>query len=755
MGGTALLTTTPEPAAERSIEPGRPRWTWWPEALVVVGGAFIFFAWSLDQNGWGNDFYAAAVRSMSRSWSNFFYGSLDPGGWITVDKPPGALWLQALSARLFGYSSWSILLPSAVCAAVAVGVLMATVRRPWGRGAGLVAGVVLATTPIVVAVSRSNNPDATLMLLVVVAAWAAQRGIGDGRVRWMLLVGVVCGLGFLTKLLTVGLVMPGLFVAYLVAAPRSWRDRLVHLALSAGVFVVVMLSWVVAVDLRPLADRPWVGGSTAGSPWDFVFGYNGFGRFTGASYGPGMGTNISAGQGGTGTIDQFGGEPGLFRLFNAGMGDQVMWLFPVALVSGIAGLISSLRRRVRGPRLGSLVLWVGWLFVVGISFSFVSGVFHNYYTAELAPALAALVGIGVAQFRESARPGRLVAGAALVATAVTQVILLDRVDAWTWLRIVVPAVVAVGVVVGVIALLRGATGNAWTVAPFAVAAVALCAAPAAWSLAGVEHVQQGTFPDARPVAAGGFGPGSFPGSFPGSGAPGGGAPGGGAPGGGAPGGGAPGGGPGARGLGGSLSADELAWLRSERHGERWILGVSSSMEAAAPIIAGEDVVALGGFSGLDLAATPVRVARLVHDRELRFLSLGGGIGVGGGGGLSSAVAAACTPVDAAAWGATGTSGVYDCKGKADAIRKAAKSAPATPNATVPGGGPPTAAPGGGVPGGLDVEKIQACFARNGVHLKPNEAPSFSDPKVLAALQACRDLLPAGAGPAPNGGGPPP
>jgi 4-amino-4-deoxy-L-arabinose transferase-like glycosyltransferase len=647
--------------------------------------------------------------------------------------------------RAFGFSSWSVLLPSVLCGATAVGFLMATVRRPWGRGAGLAAGVVFALTPMVVAVSRSNNPDMTLVLMLVVAAWATQRAIEDGRTRWIVLAGVFCGFGFLTKLLAAGLVMPGMYLAYLLAAPGSVWRRVRDLAFSVAAFLIVSLAWVAAVDLRPLGDRPWTGGSTDGSAWDLVFGYNGFGRVTGASQGPGgaAGGFPTGGRfGGGGGIDQFGGAPGLLRLFNAGMGDQVMWFFPIALVSAIAGIVGALRRRVVGSRMGSIVMWVSWAVVVYFVFAFADGIYHDYYVAELAPALGALVGIGVAQVREARVFGRIVAAGAIVATVVLQIVLLDRVDAWTWLRAAVPVVIGVALVGGAILLWR--SGGRWVLIPLAVVAAGMLAAPAAWSLAGVQHAQQGTFPDARPSVGGAAR--SFPGGFPGA-APVGGFPGGG----GAPSGGAPSGDGGFPGGGGGngISKAELTWLRKHQGGARWILGVSSSMQAASAIIDGESVVALGGFSGGDLAATPKRVAGLVEQGELRYLAGGDG-GFGGQGGLSTAVASACTPVSAEQWGSTGTSGLYDCNGRARQLR-AAK--PSSGSRGTPSGAPAANGRQGGLPGGdgIDITKVQACFKQHGVKVENGGTPNFNDPKIREALQAC---LGGSAGAVPPGSGPP-
>ena len=290
------LLTPPPPAVAPGAEPAghvpaadRPRLRTrvvrrWPEIAVVVG-AVVLFGWGLGKNGYGNDYYAAAARSMTQSWSNFFYAAFDPGGWITVDKPPLAFWLQALSARVFGYSAWALLLPSVLCGAAAVALLMAAVRRAWGRAAGLVAGIALAFTPVLLAVSRSNNPDVTLVLCMVAAGYATQRAITDRKPRWLYLAGLFIGLAFLAKLLVALLIVPGLWLAYLVTGPSNWRRRIGHLALATLVMVGVSGAWVVSVDLTPVTSRPYIGGSVNGNALDLVLGYNGIGRVTGNNRG--------------------------------------------------------------------------------------------------------------------------------------------------------------------------------------------------------------------------------------------------------------------------------------------------------------------------------------------------------------------------------------------------------------------------------------------------------------------------------------
>jgi LPXTG-motif cell wall-anchored protein len=740
-----MTTVTVEPHADAwgvgdDVRASTPTWTErlrarGPELAVTVA-ALVMFAWGLSKNGYGNSYYAAAARSMASSWHNFLYGALDPGGWITTDKPPLALWLQALSVRAFGYSSWSMLMPSVVAGAGSVALVMATVRRVWGRTAGLAAGIALALTPVVLAVSRSNNPDATLVLCVVAAAYATQRAISERRPGWLALAGLFCGLGFLAKLLAAGLVMPGLWLAYLLTGPNGWWRRVRDLAVATLVFLAVAAAWVALFDLTPASSRPYVGGSTDGTALDLVFGYDGFGRLTGngspaGGGGPGGGAGITSATG----INQFGGATGLGRLFNNGMGDQVMWLAVLAGVALVGGLVVAARRRRRDAELGSLVLWGGWAVVTYLVFAYAKGVFHNYYVALLAPAVAALVGIGVELVRRHGRRAAgLLAGAA-AGTAWLQVVLLRRVDAYQWLRVAVPVALAVIAVAAVVLAVRGLLGRI-TAGGLGIAALGVAlVASATWTWAGTRTAQSGTFPDARPATAvvdGGFAARRGVAG--------------------------PGGPPAAAGLGGgaSLSSAELSWLARHSKGAKWVLAVSSSMQADSAIIAGYSVMAMGGFSGSDPAMTPAKLADLVKNGELRYVSgAGGGLaggfggpgGAGGSGGLIQGVAQVCTAVDASSWGGSDTSTVYDCAGKASALRKITVSrqaqvpAPSGGGRTGNGVGPAGGGPGGtGGPGGAGFQQVAACLQEHGIDLS-NERPDPTDAKVAAALAACGAPVP--------------
>ena len=690
--------------------------SWWPEAVVTLGSLLIF-SWQLDRNGLGNQFYAAAVRSMSLNWHNFVFGAYDPGAWSTTDKPPLSLWSGAGLARTFGFSSWAVLLPSVLAAGLAVWLLMSTVRRPWGRSAGLVSGVVFALTPIVVAMSRSNNPDMVLVCCCVAAAWAVGRGIADGRTRWMLLAGLFCAAGFLSKLLAVGMVMPGLWLAYLIAAPGPWGRRVVQCLYGGLLFIAVGAAWIVGIDLVPLSQRPWIGTTTDGSALNLVFGSSGFNRLAGTSTVRQSQINALAKL--ISPINQLGGDPGILRLFNTGIGDQIMWLFPVAAVSAVGGGIMSWKRRVRDARLGSLVAWVGWAVVTYLVLAFAQGVFHNYYVVLLAPALAALCGIGLTLAREAGVLGRLVAAAALLIGVAWEVVLLDRVSAWQWLRFALPVVIVVVAVICIVGSFGSRTGGRVTLVALLFGGAVLVVPPALWSSYGVRSPQIGGLPQARPASSSGE-----------------------------------------HGSAGSSSPPiaMLNWLRLRRGGASWEVAVPSSFSANVPIIDGYSVVALGGYLGTDASASMARVTEAVRDGSLRYFYLGEeGFGAGGAeiAKLTADVASSCTQVDPSEWGApstsspaTGSGTLYDCAGKAAALQHAAseKQLPSPAASSATSGTARLKALLSG--NGIRAVTIRKCLAQQGVIVNVDgQTQEFS--KLRQALLTCTRTL-GGHRPSPSG-----
>ncbi|WP_246240264.1 glycosyltransferase family 39 protein [Mycolicibacterium madagascariense] len=362
------------------------RWPRWGLAVLLAGTAAMYFP-GLSASGYGNEFYAAAAQAGARSWSAWFFGSLDAHDFITVDKPPAALWVTGLSVRLFGVHGWAVLVPQAVMGVAAVAILFAAVRRVvpdprLGAAAGLLAGAVLACTPAAALMFRFDDPDALLTLLLVTAAYCLARAVHGASWRWLVLVGVAVGTAFLTKLLQAFLVLPGFGLAYLLAAPTTLRTRLAHLAAALGALVVAAGWWVLIVQLIPANARPYVGGSTDDTVLDLAFGYDGFGRLQGPHASP--------------AVASMGPPTGPRRLFLAEMGDEISWLLPAALFALAFGGWLALRGHLGRAERAATVSWGGWLLVTGAVFAGVHGTIHPYYTVALAPAVGALVGLGSA-----------------------------------------------------------------------------------------------------------------------------------------------------------------------------------------------------------------------------------------------------------------------------------------------------------------------------------------------------------------------
>jgi len=527
-----------------------PRWAR-PALLAVLALTAALYLVGLSRNGWANDFYAAAVQAGTRSWKAFFFGSFDASNFITVDKTPAELWVMEISARIFGVNYWSLLVPQALEGVAAAGLLYATVRRWFGPAAGLLAAVILAITPVAALMFRFNNPDALLVLLMTAAAYAVTRAIEAGKTRWLVLAGLLLGFGFLTKMLQAFLVLPGFAVVYLVAGPRGLMRRTGQLLAGAAAVVLGAGWWVAAVMLTPAADRPYVGGSANDSILQLALGYNGLGRLDGNEAGS---VGFGGGRGGGGPA--FGGSTGLTRLFAAEMGGQVSWLLPAALIA-LAALLWGTRRAARTDRTrAAALLWGGWLLVTGGVFSYMAGIIHPYYTVALAPAIAALAGIGAVQLwrvRDGWRGhraswfGRGVLAAGVTATAVWSYVLLARTPAWLpWLRV---AVLLAGLAAAAMLLAGRWLGGRWlggraravatsrgrlalAAAPVLLALVAALAGPLASSLDTAATAHTGALPSAGPTVAsafggpggagsgGGFGPGGGAGGTGGSGVPG-------------------------------------------------------------------------------------------------------------------------------------------------------------------------------------------------------------------------------------------
>jgi 4-amino-4-deoxy-L-arabinose transferase-like glycosyltransferase len=581
---TITADVRPDAADEPTAAPD-PRWAR-PGLLALLAGTAVLYLWGLGSSGWANSFYAAAAQAGTQDWKAWLFGSLDAGNAITVDKPPAAMWVMGLSGRLFGFNAFTMLLPQALMGVAAVAVLYYTVKRSSGPGAGLIAGAVLALTPVATLMFRYNNPDALLVLLLVVAAYCTVRAIENGSTRWMALTGCVVGFAFLTKMLQAFLIVPGLALAFLVAAPIGLSKRLGAL-LVGGVTMIVSAGWYIAlVSLWPADSRPYIAGSTDNSLLQLALGYNGIQRIVGGEHGAGPGGGH--GPGGPGGNLFFGGEPGIGRMFGPSFGTEASWLLPAAIIGLLAGLWLTWRTARTGRVWASLLLWGGWLLVTVAVFSFMDGTVHPYYTVALAPAIAALVGISVAELlrRKDTWPARVTLAVMLAVTGVWAFALLNRTpDWWPALRWIVLG--GAIVVAAALALRLHLPGRA-TVVVLVAAALFGLGASAAYSIETVSSSHAGPIPTSGPAKPWGF--------FGGGGKP-------------------------WQGLDGSDNAALDALVKGIDN--RWAAAAVGSFQVSdLELKTGTSLMAIGGFSGGDPSPTLAQFQQDVADGQVRYFIAG-------------------------------------------------------------------------------------------------------------------------------------
>ncbi|WP_406299152.1 glycosyltransferase family 39 protein [Embleya sp. NBC_00888] len=690
---TAVVAPLPVPHPDAGSATGKP---WYarlvrgreadapwvrPAFLALLVGTGLLYIWGLGASGWANSFYSAAVQAGTESWKAFFFGSSDAGNSITVDKTPASLWVMGLSARLFGVNAWSILVPQALEGVATVGVLYLAVRRRFPAWAGLLAGALLALTPVAALMFRFNNPDALLVLLLTVAAYAVLRAQESASTRWLVLAGACVGFGFLAKMLQAFLIVPAFALVYLVCAPVGFWRRVVQLLWSGLALLIAGGWWIAIVELWPESSRPYIGGSQHNSILELTLGYNGLGRLNGNETGSVGGGGRGGGGGGPRGGGGNWGATGWDRLFNAEMGGQISWLLPSALILLAVGLWLTRRAPRTDPARAAIVLWGGWLLITALVFSYMAGIFHAYYNIALAPAIAAVVAMGAALLWERRRVVRAAAVAALTVMvgAWWSYHLLDRTPDWhPWLR----HVVLIGGVVGGLGLFGAALTALRGLAPVAAAisVAALLAGPTAYTWDTVSTAKGGSIPSAGPAGMGfgrggpggpggmAGGPRSFQGGPPGQvqgGQPGqGGQPFPGAPGqngqapdgtggtrgqrptpgnGGAPqgnGGMTPrqGGGMGGGGMGGLLNGSTpgkeiVDTLKRDSDAYTWVAAsVGSNSASGYQLATGKPVMPIGGFNGSDPSPTLAEFQKLVTDGRIHYFIGGGAGGMGGGAG---------------------------------------------------------------------------------------------------------------------------
>ncbi|MER5667761.1 ArnT family glycosyltransferase [Streptomyces mirabilis] len=627
-----------------------PRWTR-PVLWAILLAATALYAWNITSIS-GNSFYNAAVYSGTKSWKAFFFGALDSGSFITVDKPPFALWVMGLSARAFGFGTWQLALPMVAVGTGSVALLHRMVKRDFGPVAATVAALALALTPITVAITRDTNPDPILVFLMLLGAAGLLKAVRTGRLMPLVWSAVAIGFAFNTKMMQAYVVLPAFFLVYLWAAHGSLGRRIRHLAVATVALVVSSAWWMVVVDLIPASSRPYIGGSTDNTVWDLVIGYNGFGRIFGASSSVG-----SAGNGAS-----FGGSAGVYRLFNEIMGGQISWLIPFAAIALIAGLILRGRAPRTDAKRAALMLWGGWFVLHYLTFALAEGTFHPYYVTAMAPGIAALAGAGgvtlYRAFREgSAAKWGWVLPSAVAASAAWAIVLLQRVSGSGTLYTVAEIVVGVAGTAAVLGLLAGRFTRRDRLIGFAAlaAVVALLAGPAAYSVSAATSATNGTNPTAGPSTGGGMGgmgggPGGASGSSPTSGTgdrsmgepPSGG-------------GSAPSGSDtrpsGRMGGGGTqVSSQMITYLKKHQDGATWLLAVATDQTASSIILeSGQPVISMGGWSGSDNAMTLAKLKSLVKSGKLHYIIVSSDGGQGTNSEIATWVKAHGTAVKSSAY----------------------------------------------------------------------------------------------------------
>jgi 4-amino-4-deoxy-L-arabinose transferase-like glycosyltransferase len=537
-------------------------------SAVLALSAFLDLS-RLTSEGYANVYYAATVKDMLDSWYNFFFVSYD-AGFVSVDKPPLGFWIQAASAYLLGFHGWSLLLPQALAGVLCVALLYHLVGRSFGSVAGLLAALALALTPISVATNRHNNLESLLALTVLLAAWAFILAAQTGRLRWLVVGGLVMGLGFNIKMLEVFLVLPAFYLLYLVAAPVGWRRRMTHLGLATVVTVAASLPWVVAVDLTPADQRPYVGSSSFDTETDLIVGWNGVERVVGNDKGV--------------------GDPGPLRFLDPQLAGQIGWLLPLALVGLAVASWQSWKKRPRLPLSRkedqALLLWGTWLISLVVFFS-VAGDWDPYYLEMLAPAVAALVGTGVvALWDDYLSPGWVgwLLPLTLVGVASLQLHILSLYPDWShWLA---PTIVILCVAAAASLVAGRQTPrlriSGYLLVAISVGILSLFLAPSVWAASTMWYGAETRAPSAGPQIVASERSGKF-----------------------------------------GSDGDEVARLvdyLQANQGDATYLVAAIRSDLASPIILNTDepVIAFGGFEGRDPVFSIKRLAGLVNQGSVRF-----------------------------------------------------------------------------------------------------------------------------------------
>ncbi|MBC2118702.1 ArnT family glycosyltransferase [Listeria marthii] len=617
------------------------RWDFYFVGIIVIAIFFNFYGiWNDDTV---NPYYTAAVTSMVQNFHNFFYGAFDPAGFITVDKPPVALWLQAISALIFGVHGWSVILPQALAGVGSVILLYVLVKPRFGAWAARITALIMALTPIAVAVTRTNNMDAILVFILLLATYFLFKAVNRAKFGWLLLAFGLIGIGFNVKMLQAFMVVPAFLLFYFIAVKLSWRKKLIQLVVALILMLGVSVSWAVVVDQTAASERPYVGSSQTNSVLELAFGYNGMERLLGQETGTGSsGGNMEMGgppsnnstdssnatpptppsgnmQGGadgdggtppqgnngtpptggpgntanggtgskmTGSTGMFGtGNAGPLRLFQTALGDQISWFLPLAIIGMLAIFLAYRNENKRIYQLNSkqkeMVFWAAWLIPVAGFFS-VAGFFHHYYLIMLAPPIAVLSGAGlVALFRLYRHKDNW--QKFLLPTTLTLTGALQAFFVASYLPILaaVIGIAALGVSALLIAIRQKQPKLAAKIT--AIALAILLIAPTYWSLTPLLYGGNSSLPEAGPQlkqsSGGGF-------------------------------------------ADASVDSGLISYLQKNNTGETYLFGTTDATTAGPYIIkTKEAVMALGGFNGTDPTLTVKQLKQMIKSGEIKYFYL--------------------------------------------------------------------------------------------------------------------------------------
>ncbi|MEW6094670.1 MAG: glycosyltransferase family 39 protein [Chloroflexota bacterium] len=599
--------------------------------LILALGAFLRF-YHLGEAGVGNQYYAAAVKSMLQSWHNFFYVAFEPGGSVSVDKPPLGFWVQCLSAYFLGVNGFALALPNAIAGVLSIFVVFKLVRRPFGPWAGLVAALALALTPVAISAERNNTIDGLLVFVVLLAAWAFAQSVYTRKVGWLFLGVFLVGLGFNIKMLQAFLPLPGLYALYFFAAKYKWWQKILHLAAATALLLVVSFSWAVAVDLTPPENRPYVGGSEDNTVMELIFGHNGLSRLIGAGmqrirydkplqpggqnlpylppgqlpagqqppgggyslpplpggqqpsagqYPPAYPGGQQPGQGGSGGVMDVG-TPGTARLFTFPLVGEIGWILPFVLGGLIAALAALGLKRPLTDQHAALILWAGWLIPEALYFTYSTGIMHAYYMIMMAAPLAALFAITGWAFWQLLQKRKwlalglltLLAAGTIIFQAVT---MSGRTSAAVW------ATAGAFILLGLGLLLAAAPQTRVRLAAVGLSLVlsAVLVAPGLWSaLTTFNPTPNAGLPYSGPAQEDSLGQKN----------------------------------------GGEVNPRLLAYLIENSNPDGYLLATVTANQAAPFILAtGRPVLTFGGFGGMDQIVDAEDLAEMVAAGELRFV----------------------------------------------------------------------------------------------------------------------------------------